>query len=983
MHGSTLRRLGWLALATLSAGAQAQAPNLLRVELEAAGSFDRSHEWSIVKRVTPASADRFIGETQALAYTLELTRGDAQDAGFGVTGHAVIANDTAFEANVTAITLTWGGLPVAHACATGPLAPGASRRCEVAFAASSGEPQALELAVDTRGDVSGARVTEAVRFVATAVTGETVTVRDTQLAAPLTFAGSGTYEYTVDAKCVDGNTVVVDNTATIVETGAAASATARIACHATRMERSVASFGGKQWDWVLSKTHAAALPLQVVAGQSYDVDYTITATATATVSGVVHGAITAINTHPSVDAVIRSVQARINASDAVVTCPATMIAPHATYDADRNIVVGRLTCPFTVTLAAGETPATVTGRVEHQLFDYDSAGNATAGDIRLLQGTQPVSSLPPGDSRDECIALADLYLGRSHDLGGFCAGDAGATVTRRFSGPIGVTADDDCELAVANLARLTTNDSDTRVEASSSVTVERTDCVAAAPAGALQLDISGSGTFTRRFPWTIDKTVTPASSDRFIGETQSLAYTLTLTKGAAEDAGFRITGAATLVNDGATVADIAAIEILHGEVPVPHACAATPLPAGESRTCPLDFQTATAEPRLLAMRVTTRGDVAGGEASATVAFGAPALSGDSITVDDTLLPDDLSFSQSGTHEYTYDATCRDGSTVVVDNTATIVETGASDAVRARVACHAIRMERSVTGAGSRSYAWNIEKTHGLAAPLMLARDESQEVSYSITATATAIVAGGEAGTVQGSIVVINPHPVVDAVILSVQAWINDTPATVSCPTPLRSPASTHDGRGDIQSGRLVCPFSVTLAAGEVPATVRGRVEQQLFHYDGENRPTAAGTHVLQGTQPVATPSGGAVGDRCARLTDVYLGTVHDLGEFCASPEALSVTRPFTARIAVVEEAGCRFSVPNTARLVASDSGATSESTVEVAVERTDCDAVEPLAAAVGSPPGPVVIPSASTVSLALLALLLGLGGVGMLSRRER
>ena len=80
---------------------------------------------------------------------------------------------------------------------------------------------------------------------------------------------------------------------------------------------------------------------------------------------------------------------------------------------------------------------------------------------------------------------------------------------------------------------------------------------------------------------------------------------------------------------------------------------------------------------------------------------------------------------------------------------------------------------------------------------------------------------------QGAITAINTNPVSDAVINSVQAWINNTPATVTCPQPMIATRATYDGAGNIVLGRLVCPFTVTLAAGETASTVTGRVEHHL------------------------------------------------------------------------------------------------------------------------------------------------------------
>jgi hypothetical protein len=246
--------------------------------------------------------------------------------------------------------------------------------------------------------------------------------------------------------------------------------------------------------------------------------------------------------------------------------------------------------------------------------------------------------------------------------------------------------------------------------------------------------------------------------------------------------------------------------------------------------------------------------------------------------------------------------------------------------------------------GSQSYSWNVEKSHGVTSPLQVSAGQSCNVTYSITATATAN-AGGNAGQVTGAITAINTNPVTDAVINSVQAWINNTQATVTCPQPMISTRATYDSRGNVILGRLVCPFTVTLAAGETPSTVTGRVEQQLYDYDSENHPSANGTRVLQGTQPVGTLPGGALTDECVTLTDAYLGQANALGEFCVSPGQMSVTRSFTGAIAVTADSECEYSVANTARLVTGDTGATDESTTSVPVQRTDCEIELPTLAA--------------------------------------
>ena len=84
-------------------------------------------------------------------------------------------------------------------------------------------------------------------------------------------------------------------------------------------------------------------------------------------------------------------------------------------------------------------------------------------------------------------------------------------MSRSFEGPIAVTDADECEFEVPNLARLTTNDSGTTVDDQTLVRVERTDCELP---GAVAIELDAEGALSRRFPWTIEKSVTPEHADR-------------------------------------------------------------------------------------------------------------------------------------------------------------------------------------------------------------------------------------------------------------------------------------------------------------------------------------------------------------------------------------------------------------------------------------------------------------------------------------
>src|SRR5690606_8726548 len=280
MSGRPLARIAVLAATVLAfSSAGAQVP--LTVELSADTSFTRSFDWSIDKSVVPETADRFIGESQELAWTITATRGDPVDPGFRVVGTISIANPNAEPATITAITLMLGAALVSHDCSTGELAGGAGLACNFDVMVGSGGPQTLSATVTTSGAIAGANDMLGIAFDDPDIANGSITVEDSNLpGSPFVFEDSGSATSTTVAQCLTGDSVVVDNTATIAGTGEDDSEQARVACHTLRLQRNAFAGGGEAFSWEIAKTHAEAEPLLLAVGQSYDVGYTITATAT-------------------------------------------------------------------------------------------------------------------------------------------------------------------------------------------------------------------------------------------------------------------------------------------------------------------------------------------------------------------------------------------------------------------------------------------------------------------------------------------------------------------------------------------------------------------------------------------------------------------------------------------------------------------------------------------------------------------------------
>jgi len=487
MYGNSLRRAAGLALAATLAASAAHAQTALQVDVDAAGTFDRSFDWSIEKSVTPENSDRFIGETQALDFTIAVTKGAEEDSGFEVSGSADIHNPGTSDATITGITIMYGASVVTHACSVGTLAGGATQVCNFSFNPTDATELTLSVDVATSGDIAGGSDSVEVDFAAPDVTNASVTVEDSNLVDPLVFNESGMHAYSQVVPCsADGNSVTIDNTATIVETQDSDTAHARIACHVVRIkERNGFADAGRLWIWEIDKKlpPELELPLMLAAGDSFDVDYTITVDAVSEVTAddTVTGNVKIVNTHPFVDGELNSVAVTIETVEnsmtvATVDCggPPPFLVPDSE-SVDSVVTDGMLTCTFEATVPAGETAEWMHVVVEQQLYDYAADGTPTANGVKVLSGTSAINQGGSGTETDECIDVSDAFDGAAPVfVDEVCADET--PLDLQFTGTINVTAESECEFEVPNVASFLTNDTGTEGSDEVLVTVVRTDC---------------------------------------------------------------------------------------------------------------------------------------------------------------------------------------------------------------------------------------------------------------------------------------------------------------------------------------------------------------------------------------------------------------------------------------------------------------------------------------------------------------------------
>jgi hypothetical protein len=414
------------------------------------------------------------------------------------------------------------------------------------------------------------------------------------------------------------------------------------------------------------------------------------------------------------------------------------------------------------------------------------------------------------------------------------------------------------------------------------------------------------------------------------GDTQQFQYTVDVTKGAASDSGFVVSGSAIVTNASGQTATITSISGTLGANALTLDCDFTApgeLPDGDEVTCTYVMALASGAPTSSTVTVATSGAVDGAEETLPVAFAMPtSVVNDNITVNDSA-GQSWGFSNSGSETYFASHGCAAGNQRNdVNNTVTIVETGQQSSVTLPVYCHVLRVNRSANTGFERTWEWDIDKSHSESGPLVLTAGQTYLVPYTITATASA---GDGSIEVNGSVQIINTNIVKPAVLQSLTVDISGLGAAdVDCPSLSIAPDTT-----------LTCTFAATLPDLS-PRTATTHVTQINFDHAFDGTATAnGGTTSFIGHVPI-TPAGSpdVETDFCAALDDLYLGEVHDLGTACADESP--IVRMFSGPVSVTAESACEFEVPNVASFLTQDSGTSGSDRTLLRVVRSDCDEVE-------------------------------------------
>lgn len=320
---------------------------------------------------------------------------------------------------------------------------------------------------------------------------------------------------------------------------------------------------------------------------------------------------------------------------------------------------------------------------------------------------------------------------------------------------------------------------------------------------ALDVTKTAEAEYTRQIDWTVTKDVEPASRDVFIGQTADFDYTVSVEKQVTET-DFAASGVIAVHNPSPWYVDFEIDDAMGEITPVvvcpsgDHTGSLGPAGSGTD-TVQCTYQTSLPDKttRENTATVTSLTDgIIDGEASADVVFGAPTtISGhDSITVVDTNsgTPDGgWTTSKDASWPYTHDVSCptdpaqyTDGALFIeTENTATIVETGASDTEFTTVGCYAPLVGKDVSTSYRRAYDWQITKTVAPQSHTGFAGD-SMWSTYEVAVDRTVTEDQFE---VSGTITVENPHPSQDMTI----AIADSLPGvTLACGGTLQVPANS-------------------------------------------------------------------------------------------------------------------------------------------------------------------------------------------------
>lgn len=437
-----------------------------------------------------------------------------------------------------------------------------------------------------------------------------------------------------------------------------------------------------------------------------------------------------------------------------------------------------------------------------------------------------------------------------------------------------------------------------------------------------EVDVSKSArtSFTRTWEWRIDKSVAPESWSLFDGDRGTSRYTVALVRTGFTDSDWAVAGDITIDNNTPFDAVIESVnDVLSPGIALAVDCGVSfpyLLAAGDSLVCSYASALPDGSSRVNTATVHTSGLVGGGEAEASVVFGAPTTEVNAaVHVSDTN-GDSWLFSGNGSvsYERTFACGSDEGSH---PNVATIVETGQSDSANVRVDCYRPTVTKTAGTSFSRTFDWSLVKSADQT-NLTLSEGQQFQVNYLVEIGADPVDSDWAA---HGEIRVSNPNPSRAAQLVAVSDVMSpNLGASVSCPA-LIVPAG----------GSLVCTYNGSLPDAS-PRTNTATATLQNFAFAADGSPFPLGTSDYSGTAPVTFGNPTVVIDDCIELSDTNLDPPL-IGTVCV--DALPLQLDYGLFVGPYDVCG-QHEVTNTASFETDDTGTTGSDTWTVTVD-VPCD----------------------------------------------
>lgn len=402
----------------------------------------------------------------------------------------------------------------------------------------------------------------------------------------------------------------------------------------------------------------------------------------------------------------------------------------------------------------------------------------------------------------------------------------------------------------------------------------------AIPSSHISASVSMDVSCNRTWKWDIKKCVTPDTWNLFAGDEAVSTYTVTVTKTGSVDIA-SIAGAVNVSNNGnydtadlaislkvqadsgSGFADVCQTAVDTAAMPVLGINASYSYPYSiDLATIPNAVLTPGTTYKVIAS-VTVSNDIfePGVTAEASKALQMTETNPVVHVTDSWSGAPNMPWTFSDSGSVTYDRTFAACDSGVVDNTATITETGQKSSARVTINRYSLCISKTASGAYSRKYVWTIDKT-GDQTCLKIAPNQTVPVNYTVTVTATPSDACYKAG---GVIAVKNPAPV-DAVINSVSDLATGGIAGIIDTTGVTFPYALKAG------ATLSLPYTMTLPDASARTNTATAVQQNFrYKYSYANK-TAIAAKTLTATAAIAFGQPTVI-DGSATVTDDLFGTL--------------------------------------------------------------------------------------------------------------